>query len=162
MSDPIESVQQVYGLKRALYLLGGGVAMLLAAVGSVLPVVPATPFLILAVALFARSSPRVHNWLLRSRIFGPYIHDWRTYRAIRPHVRVVAVIAVLTGVSLTCFLSPIGVPLKALTIVVGLIGLMVVFRLPVRSMPHGEAQRPVFSPAETVLKSSKRRMKSAE
>jgi uncharacterized membrane protein YbaN (DUF454 family) len=162
VSDPIEPVQQVYGLKRALYLLGGSVAMLLAAVGCVLPGIPATPFIILAVALFARSSPWMHGCLLRSRVFGPYIHDWRTHGAIRPHVRVVAVIAVLIGVGLTCFLSPVGVLLKALTIVAGLIGLVVVFRLPVRNMPRGGAQRSVFSQTETVLKSSERRIKSVE
>jgi len=162
VSDPIEPIQQVRGLQRALYLLGGSVALLLAVVGSVLPLIPATPFLILAVALFARSSPWMHDLLLRSRVFGPYIHDWRTYRAIRPHVRVVAVVAVLTGVGATCFLGQAGLPLKVLTIVAGIIGLVVVFRLPVRKRHQEVRPKPVISSENTGSEVQEQRTRPAK
>jgi uncharacterized membrane protein YbaN (DUF454 family) len=50
--------------------------MVLAAVGIVLPVFPTVPFLLVAAWAAARSSPRLHRWLLTHRHFGPYLRDW--------------------------------------------------------------------------------------
>ncbi len=133
VSAPIRPAQSVHGFRRAVYLLAGGLALVLAGIGTVVPGLPTTPFLIVAVAFFSRSSPRMHDALVRSRLFGPYIQDWRTHRAIRPHVRYLALVAVVTGVGVTCVWSPVGWPIKSLTILAGGIGLAVVFRLPVRS-----------------------------
>ena len=133
MSGSNRPASPVHGLRRVVYLVVGGLALVLAGIGTVLPGLPTTPFLIVAVAFFARSSPRLHDALLHSRIFGPYIQDWKTHRAIRPHVRYVALAAVVTGVSITCVWSPVDWLIKSLTILAGVIGLAVVFRLPVRS-----------------------------
>jgi uncharacterized membrane protein YbaN (DUF454 family) len=48
----------------------------LAAVGVVVPILPTVPFLILAAWAAARSSPRLHRWLMSHRKFGPYLRDW--------------------------------------------------------------------------------------
>ncbi len=45
--------------------------------GIVLPLLPTTPFLLLAAFLFAKSSERWHDWLLNHKHLGPYIHAWR-------------------------------------------------------------------------------------
>jgi len=60
------------------WLLQGlaGVCLALAVVGIVLPVMPTVPFLIVAAWAAARSSPRLHNWLLTHKRFGPYLRDW--------------------------------------------------------------------------------------
>ncbi|WP_108882669.1 DUF454 family protein [Anderseniella sp. Alg231-50] len=51
-------------------------------VGAFLPLLPTTPFLLLALACFARSSPAIHDWLISHRILGPYIVDWERDRSI--------------------------------------------------------------------------------
>ena len=51
-------------------------------VGAFLPLLPTTPFLLLALACFARSSPAVHDWLITHRTLGPYIVDWERDRSI--------------------------------------------------------------------------------
>jgi uncharacterized protein len=56
--------------------LGSGMA------GTVLPLVPTTPFVLAAAFCFARSSPRFHAWLLSHRTFGPMIRDWQRDGAI--------------------------------------------------------------------------------
>jgi uncharacterized membrane protein YbaN (DUF454 family) len=49
----------------------------LATLGAFLPVLPTTPFLLLAAACFVRTSPALHQRLLENRIFGPYIAQWQ-------------------------------------------------------------------------------------
>ena len=50
--------------------------------GAVLPLVPTTPFLLLAAFAFAKSSPRLHAWLTTHPQFGPLIENWQQHRAI--------------------------------------------------------------------------------
>lgn len=68
--------------RRILWVAGGLVSLGLAAAGVVLPLLPTTPFLLLAAFFFARSSPRLHDWLLTHRQFGHVIEAWRRERAI--------------------------------------------------------------------------------
>lgn len=63
-------------LAAGIFSLGCGFA------GSVLPVLPTTPFILLSVYAFAKSSPRLHHWLINHAQFGPLIHNWREYGAI--------------------------------------------------------------------------------
>lgn len=68
--------------------------------GIVLPLVPTTPFLLLAAFAFARSSPRLHAWLTTHPQFGPLIEDWRLHGAISRRAKISAVavmVAALAG-----------------------------------------------------------------
>jgi uncharacterized membrane protein YbaN (DUF454 family) len=65
------------GLLRWLLLVLGVLFTGLAAVGALLPVLPTTPFLLLAAACFMRSSPKFHRRLLANRMFGPYLAQWQ-------------------------------------------------------------------------------------
>ncbi|MBA3755366.1 MAG: YbaN family protein [Nitrosomonas sp.] len=69
---------------RAMYLGAGFLALFLGALGVVLPILPTTPFVLLAAACFARGSERFHQKLLANRIAGPIIREWRIYHSI-PH-----------------------------------------------------------------------------
>jgi hypothetical protein len=104
----------------------------LGAIGVVLPGLPTTPFLLLALAFFARSSPELHRWLCRSQLFGPLLQEWQTYRAIRPSVRYTAITAVILGVGATCLLTSASPIVKCLAFAAGICGLIVVLRLPIR------------------------------
>ena len=77
-------------MRRVLFLVGGYLSLALGALGLFLPLVPTTPFLMLAAACFARSSKKLHAWLHENRLFGPILQDWERYGAIRPRVKVVA------------------------------------------------------------------------
>lgn len=68
--------------QRVLWALTGGIALALGVIGIVLPLLPTTPFVLLAAFSFARSSVRYEHWLLTHPRFGPMVHDWRAYRAV--------------------------------------------------------------------------------
>lgn len=68
---------------RGLYFAAGLAALVAGLMGIVLPVLPTTPFVLLAAACFARSSDRFYSALLNHRLTGPVIADWRTHGAMR-------------------------------------------------------------------------------
>jgi hypothetical protein len=69
-------------LMRALLIAIGTLAVALAIVGMFIPILPTTPFLLLAAACYARSSDRFLNWLLHNRWFGAYIRNYREGRGM--------------------------------------------------------------------------------
>ena len=66
----------------------------LGGLGAVLPLVPTTPFLLLAAWAASRSSPELHEWLYRHPRYGPVLRDWRDHRALRPRVKSVALLLI--------------------------------------------------------------------
>jgi uncharacterized membrane protein YbaN (DUF454 family) len=60
-------------------------------VGIFIPVLPTTPLLLLAAALYAKSSKRFYNWLINNRILGRYIKDYREGKGIPLKVKIIAI-----------------------------------------------------------------------
>ena len=77
-------VRLAFGALGTLFLLVG-------IVGIFMPILPTTPFLLLATACYARSSRRFYNWLMNHPALGPLIVEWRTYRSIPWRIKLVAV-----------------------------------------------------------------------
>jgi uncharacterized membrane protein YbaN (DUF454 family) len=77
-------------VRKKIYKPLGFVFLTLAAVGAVLPVLPTTPFLLLAAWFFARSSQKWHRWLLDSDVFGPLLNDWETRRCLTRKTKISA------------------------------------------------------------------------
>jgi hypothetical protein len=82
-------------MTRTLWLLLGLAATGLAVAGAVLPLLPTTPFLLVAAYAFARSSPRLHRWLTEHKQFGPLIDNWNRYGAINTKAKTSAVLVMI-------------------------------------------------------------------
>lgn len=87
---------------RWLLLAAGVLCTALAVVGALLPLIPTTPFLLLAGACFARSSPRLQRRLLENRLFGAYLREWQRDRTVpaSAKVKAYALVAATFGVSI--------------------------------------------------------------
>ena len=77
---------------RVFFIVLGILSVILAALGVLLPGLPATPFLLLASYSFARSSKRMHDWLVNNRIFGPILSDFLDRKGIRLHIKIISIL----------------------------------------------------------------------
>jgi uncharacterized membrane protein YbaN (DUF454 family) len=78
----IDKTVEVKSLKRALLVAAGTLSVILGVLGIFLPVLPTTPFLLLAAVCFAKSSKRFYNWLMTNRLCGEYIRNYRERKGI--------------------------------------------------------------------------------
>jgi hypothetical protein len=81
----------VSSLARLLWTACGTLSLACGAVGVVLPLLPTTPFLLLSAFAFARSSPRLHRWLVEHPQFGVLIDDWYRHGAINRSAKLCSV-----------------------------------------------------------------------
>lgn len=109
-----------------IWLLIGFAAFALGAVGVVLPLLPTTPFLLLAAFAFARSSERLSNWLINHRTFGPPIDNWRQDGSIDRKSKWLAMIVIIPSPFITWWMD---VPLWVLVCQVLLLSAVAIFIL---------------------------------
>lgn len=76
---------------RTLLILAGTLCVILALIGILLPILPTTPFLLLAAVCYARSSDRFYDWLMNNAIFGTYIRNYREGRGIPLKQKVITI-----------------------------------------------------------------------
>ena len=118
---------------RLFCLSAGFTALGLGVVGIVVPVLPTTPFVLLAAACFARSSARFHDYLLGHRVAGPILHDWQTHRAMPRRAKRAGflLMAVSFGSSILIMQSPWH---RLMLAVLGLVLAFFLWRVPVREV----------------------------
>ena len=105
---------------RLVWLCLGGLSLLLAAAGAVLPLLPTVPFVLLAAFCFARGHPPLEAWLLRHPAFGPHISAWRARGAISRRGKSAALAAFAVSAALGLALAPM--PWALVPVVAALVG----------------------------------------
>lgn len=92
----------------------------LAILGVILPILPTTPFLLVAAACFAKSSPKMQRWLLTNKIFGPMINDWQQHRSIPKKAKYIALSSIVLSVAWSAYmLKSIWLTLLIIALVIG-------------------------------------------
>jgi uncharacterized membrane protein YbaN (DUF454 family) len=124
------AVSKPMSLRRLILLSLAGGAFLLGALGTVLPILPTTPFLLLTSYFLARSSPRLNAALLHSRFFGPILTDWQEHRGVRRDIKLKAVTVVICTVGASIYLTAASSIVAVGVISLALIGIIVILRLP--------------------------------
>jgi len=99
---------------KAAYFSLGWLFFVLGVIGAVLPVMPTTPFMLLALWAFSKSSERFHNWLYYHRFFGPPLQKWTQYRVIPLPAKIVSISFMSISFVYMLVFSPVPVWLKLL------------------------------------------------
>ncbi len=131
MSDRLHASRTM----RVAFIALGMIALGLGIAGVVLPVLPTTPFVLLAAACFARGSQRFHEWLLTHPLFGPIIIEWNEYGSIPWRTKIVAIVLMSTTltVSTVFFIEPHW--LQAALALLGMLLAAWLYRVPSRDHP---------------------------
>lgn len=130
------------GHQRAVFFALGWLSFALGLLGLLLPVLPTTPFMLLALWAFARSSRRFHDWLYTHRVFGPPLQRWDRERSVPAPVKAVALASMAASTAYVgLVVRPPWYALAGMLVVVG-IGAIYVLRIPgrpraQRSPPRG-------------------------
>jgi uncharacterized membrane protein YbaN (DUF454 family) len=107
----------------------GTVALVLGVVALVIPLIPSTPFLLIAAACYARASERLYRWLLAQPAIGRIILEWRTSRTIAPDVKRNALLSIVLTFAVSTVVIDV-LPARVALVVVGVLVFLIVWRLP--------------------------------
>jgi uncharacterized membrane protein YbaN (DUF454 family) len=80
------------GILKWILIALGTVSVALGVLGTLLPLLPTTPFLLLAAACYARSSERLHSWLFTNRLFGSYLRSYAKGEGLPLRVKVLVIV----------------------------------------------------------------------
>lgn len=93
---------------KILFNIAGTVALILAVLGLFLPLLPATPFLLLASACYLRGSDRLHGWLMNNKIFGPYLAAMQSGGGIPMRAKIMALVFLWASLAVSAWFIQIA------------------------------------------------------
>ena len=93
-------------IKRITFVVLGCISLALAVIGVVLPILPTVPFLALAAFCFAKSSDRLNNWLLNTKLFQNNLADFKAGKGmtVKTKVRILATVTLVMAIGLIAML----------------------------------------------------------
>jgi len=92
-------------LKRQLLIITGTICVAIGVIGIFIPILPTTPFLLLAAACYLRSSQKFYNWLMNNRWFGTYIRNYIEGRGIPVKVKLFTIVLLWVAISISIWLA---------------------------------------------------------
>ena len=98
---------------RKVYIFVGGVSLILGGIGVFLPLLPTTPFVLLAAFCFSKGSDRLYTWLMSDPRFSTMVLDWNDQRVIRPRAKAWASVMILVTLVIMAY-SNLEVWVKAI------------------------------------------------
>jgi len=105
--------------KKYLFIFLGSISLVLGIVGVLVPVLPTTPFLLLSSFFYLRSSNRLYQWLIHHRIFGSYIYNYLTYKAVKQSSKIGAIVFLWFSLLISIFIVT-SLHLRIFLVVVGI------------------------------------------
>ena len=124
-------------MRKILYLTLGVISMALGAVGVVLPILPTTPFLLLAAFCFAKSSQRLHRWFLSTQLYEKHLKDFVQTRAMTMKTKL-SLMSMASAMMLLGFLMMEQVPVGRIAIACVWLFPLYYFLFRIRTIPSLE------------------------
>jgi uncharacterized protein len=105
---------------RVLLIIAGSISVGLAVLGIVLPILPTTPFLLLAAWCYARSSTRFYVWLMNHRLWGKYLRDYTSGKGVPLRIKIWALTLLWAAILSSAFLAVDIIWVRVLLIVIAI------------------------------------------
>ncbi|MBA2117426.1 YbaN family protein [Bremerella alba] len=123
-------VPEIAWSKRLIYLGCATIFFMLAILGMILPIVPATPFLLVTSYFLVRSFPKLNDLLLDTPYFGPILYDWEVRKGIKTSTKIQAIASVVLGWGISLLVFPIPSWALILMAVLVITGILVIYLVP--------------------------------
>ncbi len=117
-------------LKIQFYNILGWITLSLGVIGAFLPILPTTPFVLLASYFFSKGSPKFYHWLLSSKLFGSIINNWNKYGVIDIKSKLIAGSFLVSVGALYFFYSQYSIYIKSTILCVFTLVLLFIFTRP--------------------------------
>lgn len=111
--------------KKYLFIFLGSLSLILGVIGILLPVLPTTPFILLSAFCYLRGSKRLYEFVIYHKLFGKYIYNYITYRAVPKAAKICSLILLWLSLSVSIFL----VPIMYIRIILAIVGISVSIHL---------------------------------
>jgi len=115
--------------KNGLMITLGWIFVILAIIGAFLPILPTTPFLILALALFSKSSPRFHKMLLDNQWFGPSLKQWEQNKTLSRKTKYKASVLIILAFTISLMLLYGRIKLQVMLVGIALLLLFFIWKI---------------------------------
>ena len=99
-------------MKKIVLLTMGHLFLALGVIGAFLPILPTTPFLLLAAYFYSKSSNKIHHWMLKHKYLGPPLKDWQQNGVIGIKAKILATTMILLVVSWRIPKLDVALPIK--------------------------------------------------
>ncbi len=106
-------------MKKYIYISLGILCIILGSIGVVTPVLPTTPFLLLAAFLFSRSSEKLHNMLMKNKVFGKYLYNYFNNVPIPLKEKLISISFLWAGLGSTFYFASLSKTVFIILIVIG-------------------------------------------
>lgn len=120
-------------MKKSLLLIAGHLCLALGILGAFLPVLPTTPFLLLAAYCYSKSSTTLHRWILNHKYLGPPINDWEKNGVIGLKAKWIATIMLGLVIVLRMPYLKVALVIRVIAIVILLLVLLFIWTRPSRN-----------------------------
>ena len=107
-------------LKQKILFVAGTISVAIGVVGIFVPLLPTTPFLLLAAACYMRSSERFYRRLLNNRFFGTYIRNYMEGKGVPLRIKIYTIALLWTTISLSIFLISPGIVVKIVLVIIAI------------------------------------------
>lgn len=105
---------------KILLIVSGTFFLFLGLIGIFIPILPTTPFLLLAAACYARGSKKFYNWLINNRFLGKYIKNYREGRGISLKIKIITISILWITILFTTFLIVTNLLLQIILLIIAI------------------------------------------
>jgi uncharacterized protein len=120
----------IYSTRRTIFFVLGWISMALGLIGIFVPIMPTTPFAILAAYLFSKSSERWHQWILNTPKLGPLVKKWEESRVIELKAKLISTFMILLLFSYTLVFVQVDYWIKGIVLISGIAVLLFIWTRP--------------------------------